>query len=111
MELPPGICFVTIFIKAVVIVVLDLEQAATAALAAISNSPAHPAVSPSSTGKRRVRARRLAESKAPHIMTSFDKDLNLAAITEVLAGFIEYDTCEDKSLRVNNASVLLVPAA
>ena len=63
--------------------VANLEHVATAALAAISNSPAPTIASPSSTAKRKARVRRLPESKAPHIMTSFDKDLNLAAITEV----------------------------
>eukprot|EP00045_Choanoeca_perplexa_P007902 m.72640 g.72640 ORF g.72640 m.72640 type:complete len:136 (+) comp14274_c0_seq3:114-521(+) len=69
MELPPDVA--------------NLEHAATAALAAISSSPARSMTSPSSAAKRKARVRRLPESKAPHIMTSFDKDLNLAAITEV----------------------------
>eukprot|EP00045_Choanoeca_perplexa_P007904 m.72646 g.72646 ORF g.72646 m.72646 type:complete len:220 (+) comp14274_c0_seq4:114-773(+) len=68
MELPPDVA--------------NLEHAATAALAAISSSPARSMTSPSSAAKRKARVRRLPESKAPHIMTSFDKDLNLAAITE-----------------------------
>eukprot|EP00730_Choanoeca_flexa_P013959 TRINITY_DN5915_c0_g1_i2.p1 TRINITY_DN5915_c0_g1~~TRINITY_DN5915_c0_g1_i2.p1 ORF type:complete len:232 (+),score=49.59 TRINITY_DN5915_c0_g1_i2:114-809(+) len=62
--------------------VANLEHAATAALADMSSSPA-PAAHHATSAKRRSKpARQTTHSKAPHIMTSFDKDLNLAAITK-----------------------------
>ncbi|EDQ84963.1 uncharacterized protein MONBRDRAFT_39095, partial [Monosiga brevicollis MX1] len=71
--------------------VANLESAATAALAAISNS-----ATPASHRKRRPRTRRRHRheiqspaqqrySKAPHIMTLFDKDINLAAVSPTTA--------------------------